>query len=106
MSVLRAVNWNDIVELGHAMEAAGVEPIFVKEVCTAVVVAGPEGYAEVDVVGIVKMDNGQYVAFEAGCDTTGWDCQADGSMSAGCATYEEALAWLPIAKQMKLAVGI
>ena len=30
-------------------------------------------------VGIFKLKDGRYVYLEAGCDYTGWDCQAGGS---------------------------
>jgi hypothetical protein len=33
-------------------------------------------YNQVDLVAVVKLLNGDWAAFEAGCDTTGWDCQS------------------------------
>ena len=36
-------------------------------------------YAETTVDGIFRMKDGVYVYLNAGCDTTGWDCQAGGS---------------------------
>ena len=33
-------------------------------------------YAETELAAIVKLLNGNWAAFEAGCDTTGWDCQS------------------------------
>lgn len=39
-----------------------------------------EGYAQVDLLALVRLRDGRYAFISAGCDTTGWDCQAAGSI--------------------------
>jgi hypothetical protein len=40
-----------------------------------------EGYAQIDVLAIGKLKDGRWFSLSAGCDTTGWDCQAWGDAS-------------------------
>lgn len=39
-------------------------------------------------IGVFRLKDGKWVFLSAGCDTTGWDCQAGGSAE-WCATLEE-----------------
>jgi hypothetical protein len=43
-----------------------------------------------DWIGVFKLSNGQFAWLSAGCDYTGWDCQATGD-SAICNTLDELL---------------
>lgn len=38
-----------------------------------------EGYADRSVRAVFMVDDGAWVFLSAGCDTTGWDCQAGGT---------------------------
>lgn len=40
----------------------------------------PEGYASTNVVALGKVNDGRWVVLEGWCDTTGWDCQAGGTI--------------------------
>lgn len=40
----------------------------------------PGDYAEMDVVAVLRLDDGRYALLRAWCDTTGWDCQAGGDI--------------------------
>ena len=46
----------------------------IAEVVRFAVVGGD--WAEEDLMAIVRLEDGRFVAMEGACDTTGWDCQA------------------------------
>ncbi|SFA91025.1 hypothetical protein SAMN05216312_102183 [Cohnella sp. OV330] len=43
-------------------------------------------------IGIFKLKDGRYASIDAGCDYTGWDCQACGYAEV-CGTLEEMIKW-------------
>lgn len=49
-------------------------------------------YAEMDLVGLFETTDGRYVVIRAGCDTTGWECQAGGAIEVA-ASAEDAVRW-------------
>lgn len=55
---------------------------------------------EKDWIGIFKMRDGKFLVLQAGCDATGWDCQAGGSYVA-YDTLEEALSPLSLTQEFR-----
>lgn len=51
--------------------------------------ASEEGYSQVEVYAVVELVDG-WAALEAGCDTTGWDCQSGGQWK-WAATYDDVI---------------
>ena len=39
-------------------------------------IPGPEGYADEELMAVVRLGDGRFVAMEGWCDTTGWDCRS------------------------------
>ena len=73
-----------------ALDVADGEKFTVADV-ESVVSAGMEwgDYAETTCVGIFRLKDGRFGYVSAGCDTTGWDCQAGGVIGIA-ASVEEA----------------
>jgi len=56
-------------------------------------------------VALVRLRDGRYCRMAAGCDFTGWDCQASGNLEF-YATREELLSPLAITKEEASRLGI
>jgi hypothetical protein len=72
-------------------EAVGYAPFSMDSI--AEIVACEEGENDGETwVAVVKLDDGKFGFVEAGCDYTGWDCQASGEGYV-CDALEELQRW-------------
>jgi hypothetical protein len=61
-------------------------------------------YAETTVFAYGQLHDGRWFFMEAGCDTTGWDCQAGGSHETA-PSYEQLVAMV-MTQEQRAALGV
>ena len=77
MAEISDFDWNEIYGSTDLLGDVSVARDEVEEVLHQHLQMGDSGYAEMDLVAVLKLKDGTFASVHAGTDTTGWGCHGD-----------------------------